>query len=299
MFSSKKPHFSIVIPTFNRPRGLAALISSLAVLEYELDKFETIVVDDGGDASLEPIIRALPNDLRVTLLRQDNTGPSGARNFGAARAKGEFLAFIDDDCLPDPSWLRTLADRFEADPCCIYGGKAVNALRGNYCSTATQLLVDYLYENYKPGENLGGFFPANNLAVPREIFLDIGGFDRTMRFGEDRDLCYRLASQGYRFAFAPEALVYHFHVLNLFTLLQLHFSYGGGSFQFWKRRSQKRLGAVKLSPLSWYLELILSGVREEKSALGLLYTLLLVVIQGACTAGLFWELAKDSPSFRS
>ena len=291
--------FSIIIPTHNRPEQLTECLMAIRSQDFPKDSVEIIVVDDGGDAPLEPIVRAFQNDLRLTLLRQDNTGPSGARNFGAARAQGEYLAFIDDDCLPDPSWLQTLAHRFETDPCCICGGKAVNALGGNLYSTATQLLADYLYENYKPGENLGGFFPANNFAILREIFVDIGGFDPTMRFGEDRDFCYRLASQGYRFAFAPEALVYHFHVLNLFTLLQLHFSYGGGSFQFWKRRSSKRLGAVKLSPLSWYLDLILSGVRKEKSALGLLYTLLLVVIQGACTAGLFWELIKDSPSSRS
>lgn len=288
-----------MIPTYNRPGRIGPLISSLTSLEYERDKFETIVVDDGGDTSLEPIVRKFQNDLRLTLLTQDNTGPSGARNLGATWAQGEYLAFIDDDCLPDPSWLQSLADRFETDPSCIYGGRAVNALRGNFCSTATQLLADYLSENYKPGDNLGGFFPTNNLAIPREIFVDIGGFDATMRFGEDRDFCYRLQSRGYRFAFAPEAVVYHFHALNLLTLLQLHFSYGLGTFQFRKRYSPRRPGAVKLNPVSWHLDLILSGVTKEKSAVGLLCTLLLVVIQGAYTAGLLGGVLKDSLSFRS
>jgi len=261
--------------------------------------FEVIVVDDGGHAALDPTVAGFRYRLNLTLLKQANTGPAGARNHGAAHAEGEYLAFTDDDCLPDPRWLDALARGFKDSHRSICGGKAINALRENPYSTATQLLVDYLYEHYSPIETLGAFFPTNNFALPRQSFLEMGGFDSTLRFGEDRDFCYRWACLGYPFVFVPDAVVYHAHGLNLFSCLKLHFSYGGGTFQFRRRCSTKGLTPVKLSPLSWYIDLVLSGIRKEKNCRGLLHTLLLAAIQGACTAGFFWEAVKHRSSSRS
>jgi glycosyltransferase involved in cell wall biosynthesis len=299
MSNCGSPHFSIVIPTYNRHGKLADLLSSLTRLKYPPTRFETIVVDDGGGIPLDSVISRFSGDLDLTLLKQGNAGPAAARNYGAARAEGQYLAFTDDDCQPEPGWLQALAVGFRESPCCICGGKAVNALRENPYSTASQMLMDYLYERSNPTEKLGAFFPTNNFAVPRAGFLEMGGFDATLRFGEDRDFCYRWASAGYPFVFAPEAMVYHAHELNLFSCLKLHFFYGGGTFQFWRRCAIKGLRPVKVSPPSWYVNLLLSGIRKEKSLAGLLQTLLLTAIQGACTAGFVWEMLKHRGSFRT
>jgi cellulose synthase/poly-beta-1,6-N-acetylglucosamine synthase-like glycosyltransferase len=89
------PLFSIVIPTFNRERLIAATLES--VLAQTEGDFEVIVVDDGSTDGTEAALA--PWRDRLTFVRQPNQGPGPARNLGAARAKGEYIAFLDSDDL--------------------------------------------------------------------------------------------------------------------------------------------------------------------------------------------------------
>jgi glycosyltransferase involved in cell wall biosynthesis len=100
------PTFSVIIPTYNRPRHVRGCLRALTQQNYPRQQFEVIVVDDG---SLEPLERAVDpyrERLTVTLLRQRNAGPGAARNTGASVARGQYLAFTDDDCRPPSDWLR-------------------------------------------------------------------------------------------------------------------------------------------------------------------------------------------------
>ena len=86
-------------------------MQSLLALDYPADRREIIVVDD---ASTPPLIEVL-NDLPIRLLRQErNIGQSAARNLAAAMASGTILAFIDNDCVAEPGWLRTLLPYLDA-----------------------------------------------------------------------------------------------------------------------------------------------------------------------------------------
>jgi len=220
--------FSIVVPTYSRPDSLEQLLGALTALEYPPNRFEVVVVDDGGEIPLEPRLEEYRDPLNLLLLRQPNAGPGAARNHGARHAKGEYLAFTDDDCLPDPGWLRAMEAALQSSGCAICGGKTRNEIEGNLYSEATQLLADYLNEHYNPTRTLGAFFPTNNLSISRKAFAALGGFDGSLRLGEDRDLCYRWAARGHDFVYAPDAVVYHAHRLTLSSFLRLHFMYGGG-----------------------------------------------------------------------
>ena len=133
-----QPIFSIIIPTYNRPERLANCLAAIAQLDYPRDRFEVIVVDDGSDASLEPVVTPLQEQIDITLLRQKNAGPAAARNRGAAQARGQFLAFTDDDCQPTTNWLTQFAENFATAPQSLLGGKTINALVNNPYSTASQ-----------------------------------------------------------------------------------------------------------------------------------------------------------------
>ncbi len=257
--------------------------------DYPGEYFEVILVDDGGEVPLEPVISGFHDQMNVTLLRQPNRGPAMARNYGASHAKGEYLAFIDDDCFPDPKWLQAMFHGFRESPYCLCGGRTINALPENHYAMATQMLQEYLYEHYNPTKNHGGFFLANNFALPSKRFHEIGGFDPTLRFGEDRDFCYRWGAQKYPFRFVSDALVYHTHALTLSSFLQLHFLYGKGNFQFLKRWTTNGRAPIRLSPLSWYVSLILSGIRKVNGLRGYWLTFLLMVSQGAYVMGMLSE----------
>src|SRR4051794_20266715 len=119
---SNLPFFSVIIPTYERPGLITACLRAFTQLDYPVGRFEVIVVDDGSAHSVDSVIEQFRGRLDVRVLTQENTGPAGARNFGAAQARGEFLAFTDDDCFPDAGWLRALASYFARTPDRLIGG---------------------------------------------------------------------------------------------------------------------------------------------------------------------------------
>jgi GT2 family glycosyltransferase len=290
--STSLPFFSIVIPTYDRPRQLASCLESLTALTYPRDSFEVIVVDDGSPVSPRNIVNDFSDRLNMTLLTQANAGPATARNLGAKQAKGEFLAFTDDDCAPDPDWLHSLADQFRTAPDHLIGGRTVNQLSENLFSSASQILIDYLYTYFD--DRKGHFFASNNLALPASQFQAIGGFDTSfpLAAAEDREFCSRWSRAGLPMLYAPKALILHSHSLDLPRFWRQHFNYGRGACYFRQVLARAGHEAISMEPASFYSGLMVyplsrgSGVR----AIGL--SMLLCVSQVANALGFFFERAK-------
>jgi glycosyltransferase involved in cell wall biosynthesis len=289
------PFFSIIVPTYRRPQRLRACLAALQHLDYPHECFEVIVVDDGGQVPLEAAVASCGERFNVTLIKQPHAGPAAARNTGAARAKGQFLAFTDDDCEPATDWLRALAIRFATAPDHAVGGRTLNTLASNPYATASQLIVDFVYAYYNADPSRARFFASNNLAVPADRFHALGGFDASFRTSEDRDLCDRWLHRGYRMTYAPEVIVSHAHVLTLRTFWGQHFNYGRGAFRFHRARVRRGSGCFG-SDLAFYARLpafLGWGFSERRGAQALLLTALLGVWQGANAAGFWWEAASQ------
>jgi glycosyltransferase involved in cell wall biosynthesis len=278
--------FSVVVPTYRRIEPLDRLLAALAAQRYPAPQFEVIIVDDGGGMPIQDVVRPYESSLNLRLCAQANSGPAAARNLGASQAKGRFVAFTDDDCAPEPGWLKALERAFVTAPEAVTGGTIINAIDGNLYSEASELLVDYLYLRYSPTEIRGGFFLANNLAVPREAFLAAGGFDASMRYGEDREFCHRWAARGGAFRHAPEAVVRHHNVLHLFSFAGLHYRYGGGTALFRDRLVRHGLPPAIMSPAGWYVGLVLHGMRRRGGWRGVALAALLAASQICSMAGL-------------
>lgn len=287
--------FSIIVPTYNRPGQLATCLQALARLDYPHDCFEVIVVDDGSEMPLDKIVASCSNHLVVTLLRQKNAGPAAARNTGAEHARGTFLAFTDDDCVPAPDWLQTLRAHFVSTPDRMIGGQTLNALPLNQYATASQLIVDLVYAYYNADSEQARFVASNNLSLPAASFRTLGGFDSTFVTSEDRELCDRWLHHGYRMIYAPEVIVHHAHALTLRTFWWQHFNYGRGAMRFHQTRAQRNSGHF-WQDLGFYQRLpsllgkALVSARNEQ-AFRLIP--LLAVWQGANTAGFAWEWMKQ------
>src|SRR5439155_21748628 len=99
-----KPRFSIIVPTYKRPAQLAACLQAIARLDYPRDGFEVIVVNDGSQAPPQALIASFKDRLDMTLLKQAHAGPCAARNTGTVKARGKYLAFSADDCMPVSEW---------------------------------------------------------------------------------------------------------------------------------------------------------------------------------------------------
>ena len=289
---TEAPRCSVVVPTYERPAALASCLESLAALDYPRDRFEVVVVDDGGRAPLEPVVEPFRTGLCLTLLRQPQSGPAAARNAGAERAQGDLLAFTDDDCRPRPDWLRRLAGRFAASPQEAFGGRTINALRGNVYSAAAQLVIDVGYTQNNSGPPDRRWFTTNNLAVPAAGFRALGGFDPSFRTAEDRDFCSRWVQSGLRMSYEPRAVIEHAHPLTLATFLGLHFAYGRGAFRY--HREQRRQGRpVRVEP-SFYLALARAPLAEEDRRRRLALGGLLVLWHVVNTVGFASEWALSA-----
>ncbi len=284
-----QPFFSIIIPTYNRPKQLADCLKLLIQSDYSRDRFEVIVVDDGGKMPLQSVVARFHDRCDIILITLPHAGPALARNMGAVRAKGTILVFIDDDCIIAPNWLNTLETRFAEIRDCVIGGYTRNALPDNLYSTASQLLVDYLYKYYN--SNRAYFFASNNLALPKDIFHALGGFDKTfpLAAGEDREFCDRLLHNGYRMIYAPEVLVYHSHSLTFYTFWRQQFNYGRGAYYFRKIRVQRQPDVRGKEPFVFYLQLLIYPFSQVRWRQALLLTTLQLISQVAINAGYVWE----------
>jgi GT2 family glycosyltransferase len=282
------PLFSIIVPTWNRPRELQACLGALARLEYPESCFEVIVVDDGSEPALDATdFNGL--DGRLTWLRQRNAGPAAARNAGADKAQGEYLAFTDDDCMPAPGWLTALARTFQHAPQALVGGCTTNGLPGNIYATASQVIVDAARTYFSATESRLQFFASNNLALRADLFRAMGGFDVSFRTSEDRDFCDRWVREGSRLVYAPDAVIQHRHDLTLAGFWRQHFGYGKGASHF--HRARARRGADPFRPdLSFYRNVFRYSFTHDERMLSL--AALLILWQVANTAGYVWQRCR-------
>lgn len=290
--------FSIVIPTYNRPRQLAACLSSLQTLDYPRDRFEVVIVDDGSQVDLSSVVTSGTGDLTVRLLRQENAGPGAARNYGVAHANGDYIAFTDDDCMPKPNWLTSIAAHLERSPGALVGGHTLNALTENPYSSASQQLIDYLYAYFHNKDKAIRFFTSNNMGVAKQTFLDVGGFNADLRIAsEDRELCDRWLQHSYPMIYAPEVNIVHAHDLSLKSFWKQHFSYGRGAFYFHTARAKRTEDKIKVEPMSFYLNLLTYPLKQGVNAFQISLSGLFLLSQMAMTAGFFWEKTKQSAVF--
>jgi len=177
-------------------------------------------------------------------LRQDNAGPAAALNAGAGLARGEYLAFTDDDCRPAPGWLAAFGSRFMVTPNHVLGGRVENGSTGNRYSTASQLILDVVYRHYNADPERARFFGSANLAMAASVFRDVGGFDPSFRTSEDREFCDRCRFRGVPMAFVADAVVAHAHDLTFGRFCRQHFNYGRGACDFHEVRALRGSGTL-------------------------------------------------------
>lgn len=284
---SRALDFSIIIPTYNRPAQLRRCLDALTSLDYPRDRFEVIIVDDGSTLPVADVAASFRPCLDLTVRSAPHAGPSRARNLGAQHARGRYLAFTDDDCTPTSGWLHALDARASGTPGTIVGGRTLNALPENLCSTLSHLVVEAAYACYNADADNARFFASNNLAVPAGRFLELGGFDPEFTTAEDRDLCDRWLESGGRLVYAPEAVVCHAHPLTLAGLWCQHFAYGRGAYRFHRTRDRWRRFKIDRR---FYRELVVRPYERERAPRAIVLTVLLALQQTANAAGFFAQM---------
>jgi GT2 family glycosyltransferase len=280
--------FSVIVPTYDRPKHIAACVAALRQIERPGGLLEIVIVNDGGSAL--PTGTSDDSDgCVVRVIEQANAGPAVARNTGSMIARGEILAFTDDDCRPEPGWLVAFDAALRERPDALAGGRTVNGIHTPFAETS-QLLADFVASYFDGGASGGGrFFTSNNIAVSREQFLAAGAFDTSFPFsaGEDRELCDRWSAQGRPSVRVESAIVYHEHSLSARRFVRQHFTYGRGGAAFRRKRASTKRPVV-VEP-GFYAKSLAHAWHASPGVRGALYVALTMLAHASYAAGLLWE----------
>lgn len=231
----------MIIPTRNRPRQIARCLEALRRQDYPRARFEVIPVTDGYEERTVAAAAPFRETIDLTVAASDGVGISSARNAGSRRARGEILAFTDDDCAPAPDWIDRLVQRLDGTQGLVVGGGLANGDPTNPYMSATQLVADVLYEHFNSAEE-ANFFGSLNFAIRKDDYDELGGFeDRLTYAAEDSEFFDRARLHGLTLVYAPEALIYHAHDLDAASFVRQHFNYGRGAIEYRELRPDKQL----------------------------------------------------------
>lgn len=203
--------YSLIIPLYNRPDEITELLESIAQLKSDV-AFETIVVEDGSTIPSEDIVTNYKKKIDVSYYSKPNSGPGLTRNYGAQYAKGEFLIFLDSDCVLPSNYLNHIEDSLTKTPLDAFGGPdkaddSFTPIQKSINYSMTSFFTTGGIRNKKKG--FEKFHPRSfNMGIRKTAFEQLGGFSE-LRFGEDIDFSIRLINNSFRTGLIEEAFVYH------------------------------------------------------------------------------------------
>lgn len=204
--------YSIIIPIYNRPDEADELLQSLT--NQTCKDFEVIIVEDGSPIPCKNIVDKYTDKLDIKYFVKENGGPGPARNYGVAKAQGDYVLILDSDCVIPEGYIAAVEAELDENPCDAFGGP--DAAHDSF--TNVQKAISYSMTSFfttggiRGGKKKGAldkFYPRSfNMGVKRSVYNELNGFSK-MRFGEDIDFSYRIVEAGHPSRLFPEAWVWH------------------------------------------------------------------------------------------
>lgn len=242
------PAITVIVCTRNRPAMLRESLTALLALDYPT--FDVVVVDNASSTpdTWDMLTREFAHE-RVTPIAEPTPGLSRARNAGLLHAKGEIVAFTDDDVVVDQHWLRELAAGYLHAPTvdCVTGlvpsGELRTRVQGYFDDRVTwsKSVVSQVFSMKEPPPDLptfpfcvGRYGTGANISFRRGALLALGGFDNALGVGtpagggEDLDIFTRVLLDGRTLVVQPSAIVWHRHRDDLAELRVQARGYGTG-----------------------------------------------------------------------
>lgn len=224
-----KHYISIVIPAYNSERTIGKSIEACQAQDYPHDRFETIVVDDGSSDGTEKVVKSY----NIRYIKQENKGPASARNTGWRNAKGDYIFFLDSDCIPERDWLsKTMAYYTREDIVCIGGRYGI----ANEESLLALCIYTEFLVRYARMPKFPKYIGSHGYSFRKDFLEKIGGYNEeyTKASGEDNDLVYRILTAGYKPMFVQDIIIYHFFPTRLFSYLKTQGRHG-----YWRMKLYK------------------------------------------------------------
>lgn len=220
MLGRKAARISIIVCTYNGEKTLLGCLDSLESLDYPKNKLEILIVDNSSTDSTKEIAREFIKKLRFKsrYFFESSLGLSSARNKGVKEARGDIIAFIDDDAVANENWLKEMIENFEDAEVWAVGGRVIpkyEIIPPNWLPENQYLFpltICDLGEDTKEVPHLVG----TNMAFRKKVFEKIGYFrtdlgrkGENLLSGEEIDFCERLAKTGKKIIYNPLSIIEH------------------------------------------------------------------------------------------
>jgi glycosyltransferase involved in cell wall biosynthesis len=254
-------NLSLIIPLFNRPQEIRELLQSLVLQSNS--NFEIIIVEDGSSQKSDLIINEFKDKLRIQYFFKENSGPGLSRNYGSERANGDYLIFLDSDCIIPPDYIAKVQAFLKSNYVDAFGGPD----KADASFTPIQKAINYSMTSLFTTGGIRGnaksvekFHPRSfNMGYSKIVFEATGGFSG-MRFGEDIDMSIRLHEKGFSTALIVDAFVYHKRRTNFKLFYKQVFNSGLARINLFKRHPSS-LKLLHFFPLvftiGWMLAILL------------------------------------------
>jgi glycosyltransferase involved in cell wall biosynthesis len=291
--------FSIILATYNRKEDLLSLLKSLSAQDYDPEKIEVVVVDDGSTDGTGDAVAGYGLDLPFHIIYhyQDNSGPGVARSRGMEKATGDMFLFIDTDCTVPPGYLSTIAGEYKKSPFDAFGGPDTADVHFSAWDKAVSFtLTSFLTTGGlrgASGKKLARYYPRSfNMGLKRHVYEKIGGFGSIFQYGEDIEYSHRILQSGAVVRFLPDAVVYHKRRSSPYAFARQVYRMGKARIQLWRidRSLLEPLHTIPLvatlTALIWLLLAILAGGVAALSFIIILVTGVLAIgVIGAVQTG--------------
>lgn len=245
---------TVVIPTYNRRLLLKQCLDAIARQTYPVSLFDVIVVDDGSKDGTEDFIREYSKDLKInfTFFKQQNSGPAAARNRGIQHAKGEIIAFTDDDCIPADNWIEEGVKLF-VDP---FIGGVGGGIRQVGNGITSEFIEFHRIWQVPIIEGKANYLITANAFYRRDILVSVGGFEEGIKNpgGEDPDISMKIRECGYVLKVNENSIVYHAHKESLKGFYKTFYNYGRGTNYLWHKWGKKLYDSPPHPPIRQVLK---------------------------------------------
>ncbi|MGI9547959.1 MAG: glycosyltransferase [Flavobacteriaceae bacterium] len=220
--------FSLIVPVYNRPGEVRELFQSLVDQTYKKE-YEIVLVEDGSQQTSEEVVTDFKSLLTITYLSKKNTGPGDSRNYGMAKASGNYFLLVDSDCILPPDYLLNIESALNEEYVDCFGGPDT----AHPSFTAIQHAINYSMTSIWTTGGIRGhkkmatkFQPRSfNMGLSKQAFEASGGFGH-IHPGEDPDLSLRLKKIGFSISYIAKAVLYHKRRVSLRSFYKQVYKFG-------------------------------------------------------------------------
>lgn len=232
---------SIIIPVYNNPKGLDLCLNYIKKQSMPPKFFEIVIVDNLSSPPIN-IHKQYPFSYSIVLC--EKPGSYAARNMGVRRAKGNIIAFLDADCVPEENWLEDgVHSLLNSSLACIIGGEVSLTLSEE--PTAVEFYQYVSGFGQKVNIEKNKFSATANLFVRKKHFKQIGYFEESLLSCGDREWSWRAKNLGVQLLYCPSTVVYTTPRKSLKAAAKQARRVTGGRYHLQKRENSK----MKHSPL--------------------------------------------------